>query len=260
VSNTTHNKNINVDAALCWVVTWHCYVMKVANPAGCISVQLHSCTWHTDLPQKKQNLAFTTPLSARETVTALAATGLNHWNGESETAHFGTADLWHVPPLFLNRWSALHTCSAGSNIYGHHFIWQLSVATFRRLACRINVAHSSDFPPAWRSKGGKWQTIVVGWNNCKNLFTTAGNIRWVCFSISILRLTLVRWTLVAPKFTPGLTPFLRRLFVWPAKVVRKMTLLFWGQFDAPGMGRRICVGNPRSSSICMNVYTSWLIH
>ena len=43
------------------------------------------------------------------------------------------------------------------NLYCHYFIWQLRVATFYRLVCRLTQAtHTS---------GRKWQTILVRQNN-----------------------------------------------------------------------------------------------
>ena len=63
---------------------------------SCISIQSPSCTWHIRLQQKKQNLTFAAPLTAPESATVLEAT--DHWNGESETARIGTADLRHVHP------------------------------------------------------------------------------------------------------------------------------------------------------------------
>ena len=194
-----------------FVLCWICYLAELLyechNCTTCIYVQSPSCTWHTHLQQTKQNLAFTAPLSVPESVHHVGGHWFNRRNGETETSCFGAADLCHVPSLFRNRRSALHVCSAGSNIYGHRFIWQLSVATPHRVpyrsnplnaelnpichllallgayhilhvsGLRVNLAHSSDFPPAWRNNSGKRQTIVVSFTD---FFTTARSRRYLC--------------------------------------------------------------------------------
>ena len=62
--------------------------------------------------------------------------------------------------------SAQHPHLTTQQTSAYYSSLQLSAPTSCRFIYHINVFHSSDRPHVLRSKGGKWHTTVVGYNNC----------------------------------------------------------------------------------------------